>query len=191
LSARLRPPTCCTLARVTATIELRRKKGPGTIGIFLVGQMFLLGGLVMLDRPGAGRIGGAVFFFAIGATIVLVTGRQLLARSPRFRATSAGVWFGGGAVIPWTEIKSVFEAGVDVRGGGISGRSSSIAFEFHRRSTLFRTPPEHWLATLLAVGDLDVGPDTGEKAAVLASKLEAMRVQVVEGSPSKKSAKRR
>jgi hypothetical protein len=65
-----------------------------------------------------------------------------------------GVWFGSATIIPWRDVRSVFESGIQVKGHKASG----VAFEFHRKSTLFRTPVEHWISSTFAVGDIDLSP---------------------------------
>jgi hypothetical protein len=123
---------------------------------------------------------GASFVIALGAPALLIGGRRTFAEPLRLRATSDGVWFGGGSVIPWRDIKGIFEARMNVRVDGVRARTSSIAFEFQRRATLLRTPLTCWLAAPFAVGDVDVSPsDSSQRASVLASRLEAMRVVAV------------
>jgi hypothetical protein len=148
-------------------IELPRKRAVSMAALF-VGGVFLLLGAVALPRA---PLAANVFFIVLGALLALLGGSRVIARTPRFRANAEGVWFGGGAVIPWSDVKQVFESGVTVDGRKTSG----IAFELRDRKTLFKTPIENWLSTPFAVGDIDVSPSDRESTTVLVSRLEAMR----------------
>ncbi|MEO8552767.1 MAG: hypothetical protein ABI678_22470, partial [Kofleriaceae bacterium] len=102
--------------------------------------------------------------------------RELVTRSPRLRADADGVWFGGGATIPWSEIASVYAPVVTVRVHGAPARTAAIAFELLSKWTLLRTPFRYWLASAFSVGDLDISTrDLKERAEVVAAKLDAMR----------------
>src|SRR6185436_1631582 len=101
----------------------------------------------------------------------------VFALSPRFRATPDGVWFGGGSTIPWSEVKAVFESTANVQKWGMSGQTHSIAIEFHRVSTIFRTPVVRWLGVPFAMGRIDVSPAViGDNVTRIVAQLEAWRV---------------
>jgi len=148
-------------------IEFPRKRALSTTIVFL-GVIFVLLGVVALPKA---PVEANVFFIVFGGLMVVFALPSAVARTPRFRANDKGVWFGGGAVIPWTDVKAVFESGVKVKGHQTVG----IAFEFHRRSTLFRAPVEHWITAPFAVGDIDISPPDTDRSTVTASRIEAMR----------------
>lgn len=134
-----------------------------------VGGLFIFVAVIV---PAKAPLAAQVFFIAMGAPLVVLGLSRALSRSPRFRADERGVWFGGGAIVPWSDVKQVFEVDLTVKGR----RAAAIAFEFQRRATLFKTPIENWISAPFAVGDVDVSPG-GEGISVAASKLEAMRVK--------------
>ena len=116
----------------------------------------------------------------IGALIALLAARHLFALSPRFRATPRGVWFGGGWTIPWSEIKAVYGAAREPRGGGTVRQVYNISFEFHHTATLFKTPVAGWLLAPLAVGSIDVWPAMeSEHVTLMVAQLEVMRAGAV------------
>lgn len=150
-----------------------------SIGAFAVGLLIVLIGLLVYDSRDVTPAAG-VFLMVVGSLTLLSSVRTLIKRAPLVRATEAGVSFGGGRVIPWTAIKQVYSAGLDVRVNFVRARTSSIAFDFHKRRTMFRLPVGFWITSPLAIGDIDVSPHaTADRPAVIASKLEAMRVRAV------------
>ncbi len=150
---------------------------PAAFGFALIGAVLTAFGALLLpdhELPWIIRVG----FLAAGLPTLIVQVRHLIVRTPRARATLDGVWFGGGRIVPWSDISAIYEAGLNVRVHGISGRTSSIAFDFHRKRTLLRVPIGCWLVHPLAVGDIDVSPHAAiDKAHVLAARLEAMRTR--------------
>jgi hypothetical protein len=151
-----------------------------TVAMLVGGLMFLATAGVMTTTPPAPQI----FFAGLGLPLLLAGAREAIARPPRLRATSDGVWFGGGATIAWQEITAIYAPVVTVAVHGTSTKTSAIAFEFRNRRTVLRVPLRYWLAAPFSVGDVDVSTrDLKERADVLASKLEAMRVQA-SGEPS-------
>jgi len=153
-------------------IVLPRRYGL-VVGMFLAGVLFVFAGVFELGRVSAGA---EVFFFALGAPLVIANGRILIVRSPRLRATEAGLWFGGGATIPWREVKQFYEANTNVRMHGVTTRTIAIAIDFERKRTLFRLPMTLWFAAPFSTGDVDVSPAgaSGSTAAIVA-RLETMR----------------
>lgn len=139
-------------------IELPRRYGL-VVGMLLAGVLFVFAGIFELGRV---SVAAEVFFFALGAPLVIANGRILIAHSPRLRATASGLWFGGGAVVPWAEVKRIYEA-----------RASAIAIDFEHKRVLFRLPMTLWLAAPFSAGDVDIAP-VGSTPAIVA-RLEAMR----------------
>ena len=148
-------------------IELPRKRATSIVSVFIGGVFLLCGAIVHIPMAGRG------FFLGLGALLAGLGLLRLFARTPRFRADERGVWFGGGPVIVWTDIKAVFEVNMNVKGRD----TTAIAFELQRRGLLFKTPVENWLAAPFAVGDIDISPSTTEWTSVLAARLEAMRTR--------------
>lgn len=59
----------------------------------------------------------------------------------------------------------------------MSGQTYRISIEFHRVSTIFRTPAIHWLTAPIAMGSVDVAPDViGDNVTRIVAQLEAWRV---------------
>jgi len=149
------------------------------IGAFAVGILIVVIGLLLYESRDVTPVVG-VFLMVVGGLTLLSSVRNLIKRAPLVRATEAGVSFGGGRVIPWTAIKQVYSAGIDVQVNFVRARTASIAFDFHNRRTRFRLPVGFWISSPLAIGDIDVSPHaTADRPAVIASKLEAMRVRAV------------
>ena len=144
--------------------------------VFAMGvAMALIGVLMLVGKHDMARAGG-VFLLAIGGLAILGTFRGVFSRAPQVRATDAGVSFHGGVLIPWAEIKQIYVGGVDVQ----TKRTTSIAFDFRRRRTMFRLPIGLWVTSPIAVGDIDISPSgSPDRADVIASRLEAMRVRSV------------
>ena len=113
----------------------------------------------------------------IGLLLAWSNVRLLVRRPPWLRATAAGVWFGGGPVIPWQEIKAIYEAGIPIERYGYSVRTRAIGFAFHHRRTLLKLPSSLWLTTI-AVGDVRVSVYAmNEQPSAVVFQLEAMRIQ--------------
>lgn len=91
------------------------------------------------------------------------------------RATSDGVWFGGGPTIPWREIGAIYEAGVPIQRYGYSVLTRAIGFAFRRKRTVLRLPPSLWL-TSFAFGDVRISTYArDELPSTLVGALEDMR----------------
>jgi uncharacterized membrane protein YeaQ/YmgE (transglycosylase-associated protein family) len=148
----------------------------GIIAWLLVGLIAgWLAGMAMGGR-GFGVLGNIVVG-VVGALIAALSVRHVFALSPRFRATPEAVWFGGDWTIPWYEVKAVYESTRDVRKWGMSSQTYCISIEFHRVSTIFRTPAIHWLTAPFAMGSVDIAPDViGDNATRIVAQLEAWRV---------------
>jgi hypothetical protein len=145
-----------------------------TLAMLVGGAIFVATAVVL---PSASLV-PRIFFLVLGLPQLLAGGRELFTRPPRLRADNHGIWFGGGATVPWTDVASVYAPVVTVRHHGASAKTSAIAFEFRRRLTVLRVPLRYWLAAPFSVGDVDVTTrDLKERAEVLAAKLESMRVQ--------------
>jgi hypothetical protein len=128
-----------------------------------------------IDDPG--RWIPTAMFAAFGVPFMVSNVRLLVTRPPWLRATSEGLWFGGGATIPWQDVKAVYEAGVPIERYGYSVRTSAIGFAFHRKRTLFRVPSSLWLTTI-ALGDVKISVLAAEEQpSALVFQLEAMRLK--------------
>ena len=128
-----------------------------------------------IDNPG--RWIPSVLFAAFGVPLIVSNTRILVTRPPWLRATSEGLWFGGGPTIPWQEIHAIYEAGMPINAYGYSGRTSAIGFAFHRKRTLFRVPSSLWLTTI-AFGDVKISVlEAEEQPRALVFQLEAMRLK--------------
>ena len=115
-----------------------------------------------------------------GILFVVSNLRMLIVRPPQLRATDEGVAFAGGAVIPWHEIKGIYEAGTPIQRYGYSVKTRAIAFAFHRWSTLFRVPSTLWLSTMI-LGDVKISTyAAADPPSVLVPKLDSMRERASE-----------
>ena len=154
-------------------VELPRLRGWYTLilgfGLALLG----IGAVVAPDVP----LAASLFLLGWGGVVTGVAMRHVFGGPIRFRANAEGLWFGGGDVIPWSEVKAIFETQMDVKVHGTRVKDGSIAIQFQRSRTVFSTPASNWFAAPFAVGDIDLSihMDTGHRASALASKLEAMR----------------
>jgi molecular chaperone DnaK len=118
----------------------------------------------------------AVLVGLFGLGMLSVGGRSLFTGAPRFRATSAGVWFGGGSIIPWSEVKQVFEGEVRASFHGVRMREKRVSFVFYRRATLLRAPITCWFSTPFSAGDIDLSIyDSVRAAPLLISRIEVAR----------------
>jgi hypothetical protein len=118
----------------------------------------------------------AAGIIALLALVVISNNVQILMRRPLcLRATRDGVWFGGGPIIPWHEIKGIYEAGVPIERYGYKVRTRAIAFELRRKRTLLRLPSSLWL-TSFAVGDVKVSVLAAHQEPIaLVCQLDGMR----------------
>jgi hypothetical protein len=82
-----------------------------------------------------------------GVPLVASNARLLVTRPLVLRATSAGLWFGAGAIIPWQEIAAIYEAGVQIERYGYRVRTRAINIAFRRVRVMFRVPSWLWLTT--------------------------------------------
>lgn len=160
-------------------------------GILMLALALLIG----LDAPDAAIEDPRHWF---GPSIVVVLAiplvasnvRILIRRPPCLCATSDGVWFGGGPIIPWREIKGVYDAGVPIEHYGYKVRTRALGFEFHRKWTLLRLPSSLWLTTI-AVGDVKVSVLAAQQEPVaLVCQLDGMRRRASdpEAGPSPQAA---
>jgi hypothetical protein len=114
----------------------------------------------------------------IGARTLLGHLWVLVRRTPALRASSDGVWFGGGPMIAWRDIAAVYDpSAVVVSRPGF--RSRCVAFSFCRTRTLFRLPSRLWL-TSFALGDVLIPVDgAGIARAAVIAQLDALRADAV------------
>jgi hypothetical protein len=128
-----------------------------------------------IDDPG--RWIPSVLFAVSGLPLIASNLRLLVRRPPWLRASSDGLWFGGGPTIPWQEVKAVYEAGVPIKRYGYSVRTSAIGFAFHHKRTVLRLPSSLWLTTI-AVGDVKISVLAAEEQpSALVFQLDAMRIK--------------
>lgn len=120
--------------------------------------------------------------FAIGGlAIIVINARRFVLRPPLLRATRGGVWFGGGAIVPWREIAKVHDAGRcrENAYGAVWSRELGIAFR--RRRAILAAPWPLWL-TALASRRVVISLETVEEpCAVVVARLEAMRAAALDG----------
>jgi hypothetical protein len=152
--------------------EVVIKRGPGLpVATVVMGAMIVAIGAIILPSPKVAL--AASVFLLVGGGLPLLWGIVTLVKGQvRLRATEAGVWFGGGAVVPWVDIDSVFVATADLRRGG---KAASISFMFKRWQTIFRLSPTLWIASLVSLAHVDVGFDGREKPSVLVARLQALQ----------------
>jgi hypothetical protein len=162
------------------SLELQRGLG-ASLGGLLFGSLLvgiLAYGKMKAANAAAMAIGVAdVASMAIGLAAIGITVRSLVLRRPALRATSEGLWFGGGGVIPWHDVAAIYVANLQFRGRfGLFSKENAIAFEFHRPRMLLRLPISAWLASPFAVGTIDVSSaHSPEPPNMIVAKLETMR----------------
>jgi hypothetical protein len=125
---------------------------------------------------GVAPVAAVVLLFALGVPLVASSLRLLIVRPPRLRATAEGLWFGGGSLVPWSEVKAIYQAGFNITMHGTRTKTSAVAIDFRRRRTLLRLPISLWLGSPFSVGDVDVSPHGSRTTtSVLVAQLDAMR----------------
>ena len=129
--------------RRQAIVEIARNLTANVWKLGLGIGLVALAVLLLADDPRS-WIGPALFAVP-GVPLVVSNVFLLVTRRPWLRATSDGVWFGGGLTIPWREIGAIYEAGVPIQRYGYSVLTRAIGFAFHRRRTVLRLPPSLWL----------------------------------------------
>lgn len=155
-------------------IELARKRVFSAVVMSLgVATMVICGKLVWNgEQPRTTFLLVGMF----GALIAALSVHHVFARSPRFRATPEGVWFGGGRAIPWSKVEAVYESTKVFRKWGMSEQTYYISIQFHHVSTIFRTPVINWLTAPFAMGSVDIPADRiGANVTRIVTQLEAWR----------------
>jgi hypothetical protein len=143
--------------------------GKLVIGLFLA---VLGAGLMWGERP-LWQLSVAVWVIAV--PLIASNTRLLVMHPPVLRATPEGLWFGGGAVIPWYEVECFYEAGVPIERYGFSVRTRAINVAFRRKRMVLRLPSSLWLTTWtpghvkLSLHAVDELPN------MVVSRLEALR----------------
>jgi hypothetical protein len=132
-------------------IEFPRRKNMAGL---MLGIGLFIGLVGTFAVPGA-QLGFRIGFAAFGFLIAALTLEPLFSRTPRFRANHKGVWFGGGDVIRWSAIKYVYKPPDEPKG---YATATAIAFEFHKRTTLFKAPISHWFLAIGTFGVVHVAP---------------------------------
>lgn len=116
-------------------------------------------------------------FFGVVALPFVASGlRNVLRQPPLLRGDGRGLWFGRGRIVPWHEVKLIYETRV-----GLRGAFEGIGFEFCRRSTWLRLPIEKQIASLFAYGETAVTTRymTEVNRTVLVAQLHAIRTRAV------------
>lgn len=156
-------------------VEIPGSRSVG-VGLALAGAaLTAIGSLLLFDAEISW--GASALLLGLGVPTLLVGLSRAVFDPPRLRATPAGISIGGRAQIPWTDVKQVYVASMDVSSHGLHARTSAVAIDFLRKRTLFRTPVLAWLASPFTVGDVDIS--VGGRPDPVASQLEAMRVLAV------------
>lgn len=159
-------------------LEVPRRLTIHVLGVLMGGFFLYLAWLFVGSvRPELGQayrwIVTAVLV-AIGARAVLANAWAILWRRPVLRASSDGVWFGGGPMIAWRDIESVYQPAMRP-----TMRRTCVAFSFCQSRTLFRLPPWLWL-TSLALGDVMISViGSGMEPTTVIARLDALRAGAV------------
>jgi hypothetical protein len=116
------------------------------------------------------------FFGVVALPLVALGLRNVLRQPPLLRGDERGLWFGRGRIVPWHEVKLIYETSVGPR-----RTFEGIGFEFCRRSTWLRLPIEKQLASLFAYGETAVTTRyvPGVSRTALVARLHAIRTRAV------------
>jgi hypothetical protein len=116
------------------------------------------------------------FFGVVALPFVVLGLRNVLRQPPLLRGDGRGLWFGRGRIVPWHEVKVIYETGVGPR-----RTFEGIGFEFCRRSTWLRLPIEKQLASLFSYGETAVTTRyvTDVSRTALVAQLQAVRTRTV------------
>jgi hypothetical protein len=141
-----------------------------------------LGVGVMLPVVGIAPVAGcpqlwsiAMPFVIAGVLLVAGNARAVLERPPLLRATGEGLWFGGGSIIPWHEVASIYYPRVRDITGRPAFQTRELRIAFHRRRTLLATPWTLWFPAV-PLGRVAISLETlhGPTRTIVAQ-LETMR----------------
>lgn len=128
-----------------------------------------------------GHWSAAAPFLIAGALIIAANARVLRDCPPLLRATSDGVWLGGGSIIPWREVSTISYPRVARDGQGSAFRTSELRIAFHRRRALLAAPWPSW-PTALLLGRVAISLETIEgRTGTVVARLEAMRLRACRG----------
>jgi hypothetical protein len=141
---------------------------------------------VMLPVVGIAPIAGcpdqwsaAAPFVIVGVLLVVGNARVVLECPPLLRATTEGLWLGGGSIIPWREVAAIYYPRVrqpDERSATFQTRELRIAF--HRRLALLAAPWPLWF-TALPLGRAAIPLDSIEgPTRTVVARLETIRHRV-------------
>jgi len=137
---------------------------------------------VMLPMLGIAPLAGcpgmwsyAAPFVIAGFVLVAGNARIVLERPPLLRATSEGLWFGGGSILPWREVAAIYYPRVRDLGGNAAFQTRELRIAFHRRRALLALPWMRWFPAI-ALGRVAVSLETirGPTRTIVAQ-LETMR----------------
>lgn len=157
-------------------VEIESFRGPAFLKA-LVAPVFLAAAVAAF---GTAKDASARLFLAILmliAAVMLAMNVVLLVRRPlALRATAEGVWFGGGPVLPWTEVRLVHEHVVPMRWNApTDALSRGITFELQHRRTMFRLPWRCWFSSGLSFDVTILTYHLPETPAALSAQLNGMR----------------
>ncbi|HEX3759297.1 MAG TPA: hypothetical protein VHW23_11345 [Kofleriaceae bacterium] len=157
------------------------------LGLLLAGPAFLF----LLRLPELWPI--AVPCVLSGLLLIAGNVHLILRRPPRLRATRAGLWFGGGAIIPWRMVTEISDATLPGYRNSVCIPELSIAFR--DRTALRGLPWRLWFTAALPCRIAIRLTNVEMVPACVVSSLEAMRAladsdeaSVVE--PSARAARR-
>ena len=137
---------------------------------------------VMLPMLGIAPVAGcpdlwsyAAPFVIVGVVLVAGNARIALERSPLLRATSEGLWFGGGSIVGWREVAAIYYPRVhDIRGNA-AFQTRELRIAFHRRRALLAVAWRLWLPAFL-LGRVAISLETiNGPTRTIVAQLETMR----------------
>jgi hypothetical protein len=124
-------------------------------------------------------------FAAVHVVVAAVNAAALIRGRPQLRATRVGLWFGGGAIVPWSDVTAIYEGGTQRAAFSLQTRAA-VHIRFRRRRTLVRLPSWRWLQSwMLDTAQIWLFAMVDPPSAVVA-RLEALRLAAVsheDGNP--------
>lgn len=151
-----------------------------SVSKLLFGCFLALIALAVVTSPSTARdpaigyvLGGIV---ALPALLMIASNVRLLIQRPvALRATDAGVWFGGGPLIPWGEVASIYESTAPVQLMFLTATADGIVIAFRRKRTVLRLPLAWWL-TSYRLGVVRISTTRVQRPpAAIAAQLEQLR----------------
>lgn len=152
-------------------VEIPRGVAPALAKLVLGALLIAAGGLWASDATGPGmKLAGAIGLGGLGLVVSIGALQVAIQRPPWLRASTAGLWFGGGPIIRWSEIAAMYCMPVSSK-----IHLCTLAIAFRHKRTVLRLPMSCWLTTI-AAGEVQIAPNLydGGIAAAFAH-LEAIR----------------